>query len=190
MAPVVPSDVPSTLRAGDSLHFTATFPDYPVSEGWSLSYVLRGIGQLDTSATEITAGDTGVDWDVLIAADRTQVLDAGTYTWFAVMTGSGDTDGLRNIVAEGRIVVTANPLDADAGDFRAQCEKDLEVVQAALASRLTDDMQSYMIGGRQVVLIPIRELYAIETRLKRQVWKLQHPGESFPKIRLVFRGTT
>lgn len=189
MAPVTQAGLPNALLAGDSLIFTATYAEYPQSEGWTLSYSFRGVGTLETAASEVVAGSGGA-WTITIPAARTAPLPAGTYQWFAVQTGSGSYAGRRDTVESGRINVSLDPASALAGDYRAQSEKDLEAVRAALSGRVTDDLSSYMIGGRQVVLIPIRELVALESRLKREVWRLQNPGLPYPRIRMVFSGIT
>lgn len=189
MAPVTQAGLPSDLLAGDSLVFTASFPEYPQSEGWTLSYAFRGLGTLDTTAAEVVAGDNG-SWTITIPGARTAPLDAGTYRWFAIQTGSGAYAGRRDTIEQGRINITQDPTGAEAGDLRAQCEKDLDAVRAARSGRITDDLQSYMIGGRQVILIPIRDLLILESQLKREVWRLQNPGSPFPRIKWQFRGIT
>ncbi len=179
--------MPSSLLAGDSLVFTASYPEYPASEGWALSFSFRGVGTLDTLTSEVVSGADG-SWTITIPSARTAPLEPGTYNWFAIQTGSGAYDGRRDTVAQGRINVEIDPVQALAGDYRAQCEKDLEAVRAVMSGRITDDMQSYMIEGRQVVLHSMKELIALESRLKREVWRLQHPGQAFPRIRTVFGG--
>lgn len=189
MAPITPVGVPSQLIAGDTLLFSVSYGDFPVSEGWTLSMTLAGVGTLQTESGEITEDD-GTTWTVTIPASRTRTLAAkpGVYRWFHYMTGSGSYSGRRYTVAEGRIEVLLNPADAADGDFQFQEEKDLAVVEARLAGRLTDDMQAYTIRGRQVVLIPYQELVAERARLKRAVWKLRNPGLAMPVLRRVYHG--
>lgn len=189
MAPVIQAGLPSDLLAGDSLVWTASFPEYPQSEGWTLSYAFRGLGTLDTTAAEVVAGDNG-SWTITIPGARTAPLPAGTYQWFALQTGSGAYAGRRDTAATGRLNIALDPADAAAGDYRAQCEKDLDAVRAVRSGRITDDLQSYLIAGRQVILIPIKELLMLESRLVREVWRLRNPGVAFPRIRTVFRGIT
>lgn len=187
MAPVVPLGVPAELTAGDTLKFQVTYATYPVSEGWTLSFVLAGAGVLRSVSTEIT-NDGGVTWIVTIPASRTATLTKGSYSWFAFMTGSGTYVGVRQQIDQGRITVLQDPALAAPGDLQAQCEKDLAAVQAVKSGRITDDIQSYVIGGRQVTAIPFTELLALERSLKLQVWKFQHPGQAFPVVRGRFSG--
>lgn len=189
MAPVTPVGVPGSLIAGDTLLFSVSYGDYPVSEGWLLSMSLVGAGTIQTTAGEITEDD-GVTWTVTVPASRTAELNAnpGVYRWFHYMTGSASFAGRRYTVAEGRIEILANPAQAQNGAFQAQCEKDLAVVEAAIAGRLGDDMQAYTIRGRQVVLIPVKELIAERSRLKREVWRFRNKGKAMPVLQRVYHG--
>lgn len=184
MAPITPVGVPSQLIAGDTLLFRVSYGDFPVSEGWTLSMTLAGVGTLQSEAGEIT-NDGSVTWTVTIPASRTRTLaaKAGVYRWFHYMTGSGSYAGRRYTVAEGRIEVVQNPADAADGDFQYQEEKDLAVVEAKLAGRLADDLQMYMIRGRQVSLIPYKDLVAERARLKRAVYRLR-TGHAMPSVRV------
>jgi hypothetical protein len=188
MAPVTPTGVPGQVVAGDTLVFELSYGDYPISEGWVLSMSFVGKGALQTETAEVTEDDA--KWTVLIPATRTAILHSnpGAYRWFAYMTGAGAYAGQKYTVAEGRIEVLANPRQAQDGDFQAQCEKDLAVVEAAIAGRLADDMQAYTIRGRQVVMIPVKELVAERSRLKREVWRFRNPGAAMPVLRRVYHG--
>ena len=168
--------------------FDVAYGDYPISEGWTLSLSFVGKGTLQTETAEVTEDDT--KWTVLVPASRTATLNntPGVYQWFAYMTGSGSYAGRKYTVDEGRIEVRANPRQAANGDFQAQCEKDLEVVLAKLSGRLTDDMQAYTIRGRQVQLIPYKELVAEASRLKREVWRFRNPGKAMPTLRFEYHG--
>ncbi|WP_291990437.1 hypothetical protein, partial [Luteitalea sp.] len=45
----------------------------------------------------------------------------------------------------------------------------LAAIDAVIYGRVTDDVQRVMIAGRQIDKIPILELFAIKSRLERQV---------------------
>lgn len=189
MAPVTPTGVPDTIVAGDTLLFyVPTYSGYPISEGWTPSYAFVGKGTLHTESGELTSD--GSRYTCLVPATRTITLDAkaGVYAWYLFMTGSGDYAGRRYRVDEGRIEVQTNPANALDGDFQAQCEKDLAVIEAKIANRLSDDLKAYTIRGRQVVLMEPRELFAERSRLKREVWRLRNPGRAMPSYKVTLNG--
>jgi hypothetical protein len=187
MAPVTPVGVPATLVAGDTLLFSVSYGDFPVSEGWLLSMSIVGAGQLQTTAGEITEDD-GVTWTVTVPASRTATLNSqpGVYRWFHYMTGSGSYAGIRYTVAEGRIEILANPAQAQNGDFRFQEEKDLEVIDAAIAGRITDDMKAYTIRGRQVVMLELSELRNLRRDCVQRLRRRQ--GLTMPRLVRVYHG--
>ena len=60
------------------------------------------------------------------------------------------------------------------------------VVEAALAGRLTSDIQSYQIAGRSVNKIPISELLQIRGRLRAAIWRQNNPGQLGVPFRVQF----
>lgn len=184
MAPLTPLGVPAQIVAGDTLLFDVpTYSGFPASESWTPSYTFAGKGVLHTAASEVTSD--GSTYTVLVPASRTIELDskAGVYEWHLFMTGSGAYANRRYEVDSGRVTVLSNPATAVDGDFQAQCEKDLEVLEAAYSGQLTDTMKAYTIRGRQVVLWERSEVRAEIARLKREVWKLKNPGAGMPVLK-------
>ena len=189
MAPTTPTGVPAQIVAGDTLLFyVPSYGSFPISEGWTPSYSFVGKRVLQTESSELT--EDGNQWTCTVPIARTITLDskAGVYEWHLFMTGSGDYAGQRYEVDSGKIEVLTNPANALDGDFQAQCEKDLAVVEAAIAGRLADDMKAYTIRGRQVVLLDLSELTTERARLKREVWKLKNPGRGIPVLQRVYHG--
>ena len=185
MAPSIPAGEPTSAVAGDSWLWTATYSDYPASEGWTLSYAFRGVGLLDTESAELTeASDV---WTVNIPASRTADLSAGTYRWAAYMTGSGTYAGRRHEVGSGVLTVAANASLAAEGALQTHAERMVESIKAVLEGRVTDDVQMTQINGRLITNIPVLELRRMLTTYERQVWREQHPGR-MPVTRVVFRG--
>lgn len=167
MAPTVPTGEPVTAVAGDSWLWTQTYADYPSDEGWTLSYAFRGASLLDTTAGEVSQSGTTVT--VTVDASRTADLTPGTYYWTAIATGSGTYAGRVHTAGSGVCEVTRNLSLAAEGEALTWEEQTLSVVEAALTGKVTDDMASYMIAGRQVVTIPLNELRALRGSLKRTI---------------------
>ena len=75
------------------------------------------------------------------------------------------------------INIEPNVASSPAGTYNTWEETTLAVVEAALAGRLTNDIQSYSIAGRAVNKIPIEELRKIRAQLKNAIWQQTHPGK-------------
>jgi hypothetical protein len=125
-------------------------------------------------------------WTITIPAALTSVT-AGTYAWTAILTGGGTLAGRRETPANGRVTVIADPDSLGAGDGLAFAETNLAVVEAAMAGRLSADLQSYSIGGRSVTMIPYLELYNIRKALREEVYRLRNPGKPLPGLHIAFR---
>lgn len=184
MAPVTPYGVPDQFIVGDTLLFQIAFGDYPSSEGWTLAFTFAGAKTLHTEVSEVSS--SGTTHTVTVPATRTTLLSPGVYRWFAYATGSGTYAGRRHLAGEGRCEVRANPATAQDNELQEQVEKDLAIVRAAKTGRLTDEMASYMIRGRQVVLLSYTDLVKEERRLERALWRLKHPGRAWPAVKVVF----
>lgn len=74
------------------------------------------------------------------------------------------------------INIEPNVATAAAGTFNTWEEQTLVVVEAAIAGRLTSDIQAYQIAGRSVSKIPIAELRTIRGELKAAIWRQTNPG--------------
>jgi hypothetical protein len=188
MAPVTPTGVPAQIVAGDTLLFDVSFGDFPASESWTLAFEFAGAGRLTTTAGEVV--NDGAKYTVTVPATRTIELDSkpGVYRCFATLTGTGSYAGRKYTLEQRTVEVISDPSNAAAGDFQAQCEKDLAVVEAAYSGQLADGMKSYTIRGRQVVLFDRAELAAERSRLKREVWKLKNKGSGIPVLRRYYHG--
>lgn len=185
MAPTLPAGEPTSVTAGDSWLWTTRYPDYPASEGWTLSYAFRGVGLLDTVSAELTQAND--EWTVHIPAARTTELGDGTYRWAAYMTGSGSYAGRRHEVGRGILTVLPNASLAAEGTLQSHAERMVLRIRDALEGRITDDVQMTQINGRLITNIPVKELRQLLTVYERQVWREQHPGRT-PVSRVVFRG--
>src|SRR5690606_32392308 len=77
----LPTTIPARLTAGDTWRWRSCVPWHPPSEGWSLSYVLRGPEGKVVTATGEADGDDA--WIVTVVASVTEECPAGTYAWSA-----------------------------------------------------------------------------------------------------------
>jgi hypothetical protein len=84
------------------------------------------------------------------------------------------------------INIEPNVATSAAGTFNTWEETTLAVVEAAIAGRLTNDIQSYQIAGRAVNKIPIEELRKIRGQLKNAIWQQTHPGQLGKPFKIEF----
>jgi hypothetical protein len=175
----IPTGVPRDLTAGVTWQWTEYLSDYRPADGWALSYVLVGSTFLELAeGAEITAAET--HWTVKVPAAMSRELQAGRYRVAAYVAKDGDRfEVLRGVVA-------LQPNLATLEDGRSKAERELELVDAAIAKRLPADLESYAINGRQLNHIPIAELYRIRGLLRSQVWRDRNPGRLGPTVRIRF----
>ncbi|MCC7132486.1 MAG: hypothetical protein IT352_07575 [Gemmatimonadales bacterium] len=156
MAPTVPWTEPTRARAGDTWLWRRTFPEYPASEGWTPKYAIRGVDALLWDAAWAVA--SGEEWTITIPAASTLLLGAGRYEWAVILTGSGSYSGREHTIQTGVLEVLPDLETAAAGDRQTHTEKTIAILEAAIEGRLTADMEHYIINGRQVTRIPVRDL--------------------------------
>lgn len=130
----------SQIIAGDTLQFTTAVPDYPASDGYTLTY--RLVPRVAGTAITFDATASGDDYAISVAAAATSAWAAGEYAWHAYVT----KDGARYTQGSGQITILPDPAAVAAGtDSRTQAEIALAAARAALAA-WTPTTKSYTIG--------------------------------------------
>lgn len=126
MAAAIPTEVPTTLTAGDTARWKISLGDYPAGSGWVLSYALvkRGSGALIL----IQSAASGDDHLVNVAASVTADYPAGDYQAQAYVTKDGD----RFQVWSGLICIKPNFVTAEGADTRSTARKILDSIEAAI----------------------------------------------------------
>jgi hypothetical protein len=180
--PPRPTVEPQALIAGDTLQFDRTMPNFSPVDGWALSYTLTLPGKTPIQITGGVVTSTGATWNINVPAATTANYVAGKYFWIAYVTGSGANAGQRFKVGEGVIDIKPNPATADATtDYRSDAKKNLDAIDAVLANKITSDVQSYKINGRELVkmrhddLLELRGYY-----FQRYKEERIRSGEVFP----------
>lgn len=137
---------PTSLTAGDTVQWTRSLSDYPASAGWVLKYrLINAAGKID-----ITAGASGADHLVNVAAATTAAWAAGTYAWHGYVEKGAE----RYTIGTGSIVIRPN-LAAEAAGFetRSTAKQILDELEAAYKDYATNGqglVQRYTIGGREM----------------------------------------
>lgn len=157
-------------------------PDFPAADSWVLSYAIRGPDAPAWDASWLTT--SGAEHTITIPAATTALLTAGRYELTRVWTLSG----VIHHQPVPPLTVQANPVTAAAGERVSHAERTLAVIEAALEGRLSDDIQFYMIAGRQVQKIPIDELRKLRAAYRLEVYRARNPGRAYPSVAVRFTG--
>lgn len=185
LTPIVPTTEPETARAGDTWKWTKSLADYPVSEGWTLTYSFRGASVLADVDVVVVPGTNAYAVSVLPA--KTAPLIPGAYSWAAFVTKAGE----RYTADEGILVIERNLSTAAAGDALSHAEKALPIIEAALSGRLTADIENYQINGKAVAKIPILELKRLRSQYRTEIWRARNGNKLGPTLHTTFgRATT
>jgi hypothetical protein len=162
------ANVPPTLRAGDSVSWSASADGYLPAAGWSLKYRLLW----PAGAAELAATAAGSGWSVAQTSVQTSAWPAGSATLIArVEKGTGPA---LERVTLGSMAVTILP-DLNAAtqyDGRSQAQRGLDDANAALTAYLAGGkahVAEYGIAGRQIKFRSVDEIRALIEHYTRQV---------------------
>lgn len=157
----IPTSVPASITAGDTLQWRISLADYLASAGWTLKYRL-----INSSAKyDITAAADSDDHLVTVAAATSAAYIAGTYSWQAYVEKATE----RFTVASGSIIVKPDLAGAAAAlDTRSHARKMLAAIEAWLEGR-DPGVAEYEIAGRRMKYIPKNELIALRSRYQNEV---------------------
>lgn len=150
---------PTELAAGDSLELVFSSSEFPASDGWDLTVLLRGPTSVDLIGTP-----DGDAFDVVLDTEDSADLTPGRYRWFAVYAHV--VDGARTTATDGYVDVSTNPEDV-TGDQRTWAKQKLDAIEAQLLVR--PDASSYSIGGRTYSFESHAEMLRVREALRREV---------------------
>lgn len=163
---------PTELRAGDSLQLQFASAEFPASDGWDLTLLLRGPASLDLVGTP-----DGDGFDVELTVEDSEDLVPGRYLWFAVYVH--DVEGARMTATDGYVDVSANP-ETLTGDQRSWAARKLAAIETALLTR--PDASSYSIGGRSYTFETHEEMLRVRAALRREVAAEDGPYAAGPAV--------
>ncbi len=156
---------PNTLRAGDSVGWTRSLPEYPASDGWTLHYKLL---HPTAAAVAFDAVPDGDDHAVSLDTAATAGLTAGVATLVAWVT-----KGLESITLEAQPVEILPDLrTAATHDGRTPAEKALADAKAALQAYAADSTTTVMtvsIGDISTTFRSTRDIVELIRHLEQEV---------------------
>lgn len=177
----MPHREPTSIIAGDTLQWALSLPDFPVSDGWQLSYRLLGDG-IDAAVVADTS--TGGFVVTFASGDTARAVKDGT----ARLTGWVSLSGVVITIHDAAVAVRGNLRSAAAASVLSHDERVLQALEATLEGRATSDIQQYTIKGRMVTKMAAAELLTWIGIYRGRVWRRQNPGVSFPKHQVRFVG--
>ncbi len=169
-------NIPSEIRAGDTVKWrdnssNDVFGNEIKSDQWTLKYYLRtnvrpGVAHTSTGS----AYSTG--WEFTISATDSSAFDAGNWYWQAIANKSSEklTLGAGQLEVLAALEYSGTPA---AYDGRTQAQIDLDAVQAAIRSLISNGAKQYSIGGRSFTKLDLPDLMQRETKLKAEVKREQ-----------------
>lgn len=176
MAPVVPTIEPTDVTAGSTWTWKMSSGIYPISEGWTLSYAIRGLAALAWSTSWIS--NDGSSFTIVIPPASTLPLKEGSYEFTRIWAGSGSYAGQTFYEQLPTLTVQADPVTAIAGARVPMVEQAYTAVKAAYYARLAgDEPEEYTIGGRSVRKMSISDLWKQLCILASRVTRLRNGGE-------------
>jgi hypothetical protein len=161
--PDIPTAVPASVNAGDTIQWTRSISDYPASSGWALSYVLiNAAGKIS-----IAGSASGADFAVTVAAATSALWTPGTYDWREQVSKAGEVF----TTGSGRITVAPSFTTNATLDNRSKARQDLEMIDARLGGSTLNLVAEYEIAGRRVKNYSIDELLVLRDRYAGMVAK-------------------
>lgn len=140
-------NIPTTLRAGDSVSWSDSLADYSSIDGWVLKYALRGPHEIDIEAT-----GTGTDHDVVLVRADTEDYLPGEYAWVAYVENVTD----RVTLATGTLNVQPDLVAGSAAPSHAK--KMLDAIQAVLEKKASKLQSEYTVDGNMLKFMTYDEL--------------------------------
>ena len=164
MAAEIPTVEPEILVIGATWKWKRDdLSDYLPSDGWVLSYALRGqAGEID-----ITAAADGEAFLVNEAFGSTAGHAAGVYDWAAYVVNS--TLGERHRVDWGRVKVIADLATETTWDQRTVWETILAACEAILTNKATHDHFSVEVAGRKLQHYTAAEILSLHDKAEAQI---------------------
>ncbi len=153
---------PTSLRAGETLTFSRSLPDYSAASGWSITYYFTGVnGQFS-----FTSANSGGAHLVTVAASATALYLAGDYYGSGIVS-----DGTTKVeVYSGKLTVKPDLSTAAPGqDLRSQNRRILDNVNAALEGKATHDILNSDVEGTKIERLTPEQLLKLRDRYAQLV---------------------
>lgn len=158
---------PTAIDAGTTVRWRRVLAEFPPSDGWSLSYAIRGPDEAELAVPATVDGD---EFAVEIPAATTQGWAPGRYAIAGYVEQGAGPALERHRVYAGALLVRAYLADVQGPyEARSHARRVLEAIEAVLEGRASKDQESYTIQGRTLVRTPIDQLLKLRDRYRAEV---------------------
>lgn len=154
------SAMPAQFVAGDTLKVTFGDADAPASEGWALTFAMKGPEQFTVGG--VADGD---DFLVTIPSTTTKDKLAGLYEWSAYAEKAGE----RITIDRGQVLMTAN-VGSVTESYAKTC---LDLLEAHITGRLPSGLQSHTINGNQISKMSMKDAIELRNYFRAEVAREQ-----------------
>ena len=161
MAVSIPTTVPSTFTAGETVKFNITDGNYPASGGTLGFFFVNAAG----SFTQTASTANGNTFEIVISATDSSV-DAGTYSYQGRYTATSDS--AETVIRSGTTVVKPEFTDA-AFDNRTTARQQLDLINVTISTLLAQTHVAMSIQGRSQQSLALAEAYATRDKLTAEV---------------------
>lgn len=150
-----PPDIPAEARAGDTVQWTRSLPQYLPADGWSLGYVLV----TPASAHAIATTAVGDEHQALEAAAASAAWPAGRATLVEQVTRGSE----RHTLGEYFFRVLPNLIAGTGADTRTHAQRVLDNLNAWLEGK-ADFAGEIELAGRRIKTYSLEELLMLRDR--------------------------
>jgi hypothetical protein len=154
--------IPKQLTQGVTYSIPIDLAAYP-SDDWTVK--LWGRSKANGWAVEESSVE-GVRCFDMPAAWTSSNLLPGRYSWVVRATNS---DGVVAVVGSGSVDVIPDITSSTTHDGRTHADRCLEAIESVLECRATTDQQMFMINGRQLQRMQIKDLIFLRDRYRVEV---------------------
>jgi len=178
---------PTSFRAGETVEWTRTLPEYPNVDGWSLKY--RIFWPSGASPVDLTATGNGTEYAVNIAASSSAAFQPGQASlWSYVERAIGDPLTTERIdLGVTQLQIDENLLSAGTLDSRSPNQRALDDLRAALSAYVAGSsghVAEYQIGDRTMRFRSLREITDLIAYYEKQI--LRSNLDARPRV--LYRG--
>lgn len=162
MAYTVPTTIPASVRAGDTVTWSRSLDDYPAAAGWAITTTLVKVG---AKITIVSAADGDLHKSTVTAA-ITATWGAGSYAWHERVIKGAESYS----VGSGQIDILPDYAGTSPGglDARSHAQRTLAALEAWIEAR-DIGVAEYEIAGRRLKTIPIPDLLKLRDRYRQEV---------------------
>lgn len=161
---------PFAIRAGDSVAWTRSLPEFSAADGWALKY--RLLWPTTATPVDIASSATATDHAVSLTAATTAAWPAGRATLVAYVERTVEAVLDRVSLESRSIDILPDLTTATSHDGRSQNAKALADLEAALAAYIAGgqgNVAEYTIGDRHMKFKSAAEIRELMDHYKREV---------------------